>query len=319
MTSTDPVLTDAPTPPGPHADRRGLLVGAGVLGLAVLGAVVTSSAPPDSAAAAVLTEAAALVPVRSAQDEVAMAVVDAAGAVTSVAVTSTGVASPADLDDPVPVGALSDLLTAAAVLRLVEAGLLDVETPVSSYLPDRGLPGVTVRHLLQHTSGLPERSAEPGVAVRYSPENEALLREVVTAVTGRGFDEVLATEVVAPARLQATSLGPGDATRAEVLSTPADLARLLRALHDGTLLSPGTREAMTDRLADVTGGGGVQVGLGLMRFTGFGPLVGSFATVDGRYLLVMHAPGTQTTGVWSAPQQADVGRTLRPVAEHLVG
>ena len=318
MTSIDVVLSDAPTDAPRRSDRRGLLVGTGVLVLALVGVAVASSTPTDSAAATVLADAAATVSVSAADDAAVLTIVDAAGAPTSVEVTSTGVRRADDLDAPLAVGALGDMLTAAAALRLVDDGRLDVEAPVARYLPDRAPPGVTVRHLLQHSSGLPELSSEPGTVVRYSVENEALLREVVAAAAGQGFDDVLSAEVLGPARLQATSLAPGDATRAGVLSSPLDLARLLRALHDGTLLSPPTRAAMTDRLLDVTSGGEVQMGLGLLRFAGYGPLVGSFATVGGRYLLVMHAPGTQRTGIWSTSGQGDVTGTLRPVAEHLL-
>lgn len=318
MTGIEVVLDDAPSGPPAPRDRRGLLIAGGVLLAAVVGVAVAASTPTDSAAAGVLAQAASTVSLGGDDTAVVMTVVDAAGTATSVEVTSAGTRSVADAAEPVPVGALGEMLTAAATMRLVEDGRLDVEAPVARYLPDRAPPGVTVRHLMQHTSGLPELTTEPGSAVRHAAENEVLLREVVAAAAGRDFADVLRAEVLGPARLQATSLTPGDATRAEMLSSPADLARLLRALHDGTLLSPPTRAAMTDRLADVTGGGAVQVGLGLLRFPGYGPLVGSYSTGDGRSLLVMHAPDTQRTGVWSSSGRGDVTGTLRTVAEHLL-
>ena len=58
------------------------------------------------------------------------------------------------------VGSNSKVFTATLVMRLVEAGLLDLDTPVGDYLPDLRLsdPGaantITLRHLLSHTSGL---------------------------------------------------------------------------------------------------------------------------------------------------------------------
>jgi len=58
------------------------------------------------------------------------------------------------------VGSNSKVFTATLVMRLVEVGLLDLDTPVADYLPDLRLadPGaattITLRHLLSHTSGL---------------------------------------------------------------------------------------------------------------------------------------------------------------------
>jgi CubicO group peptidase (beta-lactamase class C family) len=53
--------------------------------------------------------------------------------------------------------------TAIAVLQLYEAGKLDIDDPVSSYLPffqvefkEEAAPPVTMRQLLRHTSGLPD-------------------------------------------------------------------------------------------------------------------------------------------------------------------
>ncbi|WP_238240082.1 serine hydrolase domain-containing protein [Exiguobacterium acetylicum] len=48
------------------------------------------------------------------------------------------------------------LFTAVAILRLVEAGQLTLDQPITTILPDIGidLGGVTVHHLLTHTSGI---------------------------------------------------------------------------------------------------------------------------------------------------------------------
>ncbi|MBT3166201.1 beta-lactamase family protein [Streptomyces sp. Vc74B-19] len=58
------------------------------------------------------------------------------------------------------VGSITKTFTAAAVLRQVEAGLIGLDAPVSRYLPEL-VPGargdaVTVRMLMNHTSGLAE-------------------------------------------------------------------------------------------------------------------------------------------------------------------
>ncbi|MEU1479309.1 serine hydrolase [Streptomyces sp. NPDC005760] len=65
---------------------------------------------------------------------------------------------PADPDARFRAGSTTKVVTAAAVLRLADEGRIDLNTPVQHYLP--GLLGrqfrpVTVRQLLNHTSGIP--------------------------------------------------------------------------------------------------------------------------------------------------------------------
>ncbi len=55
---------------------------------------------------------------------------------------------------------LSKMFTAAAIMQLVEQGLIDLDAPVTDYLPEFRLDdprytAITVRQLLVHTSGLP--------------------------------------------------------------------------------------------------------------------------------------------------------------------
>lgn len=67
-------------------------------------------------------------------------------------------------DTPMPIGSITKTVTAVAVLQLVEDGKIDLDAPVRTYLPwfrvaDEAAAGaITVRHLLQHTSGL----SQPG-------------------------------------------------------------------------------------------------------------------------------------------------------------
>jgi CubicO group peptidase (beta-lactamase class C family) len=65
---------------------------------------------------------------------------------------------PVATSTPFAVASISKSFTAVAILTLVEAGKLRLDNPVSSHLRD--LPpawqSVTVRQLLNHTSGLPD-------------------------------------------------------------------------------------------------------------------------------------------------------------------
>ncbi|NGN65626.1 beta-lactamase family protein [Streptomyces sp. A7024] len=127
-------------------------------------------------------------------------------------------------------GSVAKPVTATAVMKLVEDGKVDLDRPVRAYLPDFTLEDraaaarITVRHLLQQTSGLPEvtdatdrfehrrdpyRSAvakladvsplaEPGAKHIYASANYLLLGAVVEAVTGRPFAAYLRTSVLDP-------------------------------------------------------------------------------------------------------------------------
>lgn len=57
--------------------------------------------------------------------------------------------------------------TAVAVLQLKEKGKIKLDDPVAKYLPDFPFPDITIRHLLSHTSGLPDLQIfDPYVAER---------------------------------------------------------------------------------------------------------------------------------------------------------
>ncbi|HMN31110.1 MAG TPA: serine hydrolase domain-containing protein, partial [Caldilineaceae bacterium] len=56
---------------------------------------------------------------------------------------------------------IAKTVTATAIMQLVEQGKLDLDAPVTQYLPyfrlaDERYKAITIRHLLSHTSGLPE-------------------------------------------------------------------------------------------------------------------------------------------------------------------
>jgi beta-lactamase class C len=125
-----------------------------------------------------------------------------------------------------PVASLSKLATALAVLRLADAGALDVADPLGRHLPDAAAAreGVQVRHLLSHTAGLPPLYAEelaprtlaltwpdiaraalqtaptraPGELVEYSGVGYHLLGVIVERSTGRPFREAVAELVLRP-------------------------------------------------------------------------------------------------------------------------
>jgi CubicO group peptidase (beta-lactamase class C family) len=54
------------------------------------------------------------------------------------------------------VASVSKTFTAMAILKLQEQGKLSIEDPLTKYFPDFNYPGITIRLLLEHRSGLPK-------------------------------------------------------------------------------------------------------------------------------------------------------------------
>ena len=97
--------------------------------------------------------------------------------------------TPATADTVYRVGSVSKLFTDLAVMQLVEQGKLDLDAPVTKYLPDFkpvnpfGKP-ITLRQLMSHRSGLVR---EPPVGNYFDP---------TVAVARRTVDSLNRTELV---------------------------------------------------------------------------------------------------------------------------
>ncbi len=145
---------------------------------------------------------------------------------------------------PVSIASTSKSLTSFAMLRLAREGKIDLDAPVSSYLPDFARHEVdprnpvTVRHLLQHRSGIPY-SGGPAVAVNgvyipaprvpagryfeYSNMNYELVALIMERVTGRPFKRLMEDLVIRFLGLRSTYLAGYAHGASGVISTTADL------------------------------------------------------------------------------------------------
>jgi CubicO group peptidase (beta-lactamase class C family) len=134
------------------------------------------------------------------------------------------------------VASITKPVTVTAAMILVERGQLALSDRVADFLPrfsGRGKRDVLIRHLMTHTSGLPDmlpsngrlRAAHrplcafieetcraplqftPGTRVSYQSMGTALLAEVVHQVSGTALRDFLRTEIFGPLGMRDTSLG----------------------------------------------------------------------------------------------------------------
>jgi len=78
---------------------------------------------------------------------------------------------PADASTIYRIGSITKQFTAAAVLRLVERGTVKVEDPITKYLPQYPQwSSVTVRQLLNHTSGIHSFTSSPREQERWAED-----------------------------------------------------------------------------------------------------------------------------------------------------
>jgi len=90
--------------------------------------------------------------------------------IDSGGVGRTGGPDPAADSTPFVIGSTTKSITALAVMQLVDSGDVSLESPVRDYVPELSLAEgedvdeITVRHLLQHTSGLDDLAGGPLLA-----------------------------------------------------------------------------------------------------------------------------------------------------------
>jgi len=96
--------------------------------------------------------------------------------------------APISLDTRFKMFSTTKLLTAIAVMRLVEMGKIDLDGSITTYVPDApsGWRAVTIRQLLHHLSGLPDQTERVFAAYKndYPTTLKTVLAEDRAAGTG---------------------------------------------------------------------------------------------------------------------------------------
>jgi CubicO group peptidase (beta-lactamase class C family) len=140
------------------------------------------------------------------------------------------------------IGSITKQFTATAILILEERGLVDLNRPVSTYLPDFKHPyadKITIHHLLTHSSGLPNYTDkmeiylkrmypfnpdellnaiqnekllfEPGTDFLYSNTGYILLGAIIERVSGQSYEAFLHKEIFRPLGMLNTGYGRREA------------------------------------------------------------------------------------------------------------
>ncbi|WP_299547744.1 serine hydrolase [Seonamhaeicola sp.] len=134
------------------------------------------------------------------------------------------------------IGSITKQFTAMLILQLAADGKLDLQAPITTYLPDypKTTGGkITTHHLLTHTSGIPNYTAfpgfmkndtrdpyepeafvekfankdldfEPGARFSYSNSGYFLLGVIVEKLTGKTYEDLLQEKIFTPLNMQDT-------------------------------------------------------------------------------------------------------------------
>ena len=197
---------------------------------------------------------------------------------TGVVIYRDAIASTTDdarklLSSPSNIGSLAKGFTAMAVMMLAEQGRLSYDDLIARHVTELAgaTPGITIRHLLTHTSGIPDvgdlgidrprlretdvvnairthhaRFARPGLRYRYSNTGYILLAMAVEHASGRTFDAFLRAAIFDPLDMKSTRPDPGprepDETKGYggLVSTVDDLFKWDQALATERLVRTKT-------------------------------------------------------------------------------
>ncbi|HEX6890360.1 MAG TPA: serine hydrolase domain-containing protein [Chryseolinea sp.] len=148
--------------------------------------------------------------------------------------------TPLDTTNIFELASVSKQFTAMVIMMLKEEGRLEYDDSLSSYIPGLPYKGITIRHLLTHTSGLPDYQAvmdqywdkskvasnndnisylikynpaalfRPGDRYEYSNTGYMLLASVAEKASGMDFIEFCRQRIFTPLRMHGTDIRTRD-------------------------------------------------------------------------------------------------------------
>ena len=160
------------------------------------------------------------------------------------------------------IGSISKSFTSILLLQLQEQGLLNIDEPVSTYLPWFDIQSnhapITLRHLMSHTAGIitgsfsatsaytetwtlrhTKATAAPGEYFHYSNSGYKVLGVVLETILGQSFGEILHKHILRPLGMNTTTPVIRNAERGQ-MAVGYNPFYDDRPLPAGGLLAPAT-------------------------------------------------------------------------------
>ena len=165
------------------------------------------------------------------------------------------------------IASLSKGFTAMTVMMLAEQGKLRYDDPIIKYLPQLGKfsNGITIRHLLTHTSGIPDvgdlgidnpqltndkalktlaklksNFNEPGKKYQYSNTGYLLLASIVERIAKEKFGDFLSKNIFDPLEMKSTFLSGRTVGMGGIQSTVDDLLKWEESFYTERLVRQST-------------------------------------------------------------------------------
>jgi CubicO group peptidase (beta-lactamase class C family) len=143
---------------------------------------------------------------------------------------------PIDTNSVFELASVSKQFTAMVIMLLCNDGKLKYDDPIDKFIPALPYPGITIRHLLNHTSGLPdyqaimdqywdknkiadnddniaylkkyrpERNFSPGEKFEYSNTGYMLLASIAEQCSGEDFIELCRDRIFSPLHMDKTAI-----------------------------------------------------------------------------------------------------------------
>ena len=181
------------------------------------------------------------------------------------------------IDDQFQLASVSKMFTAEAIMLLYSQGKLDYDDLITKYIPEFPYEGITIRHLLNHRSGLsryetladehwpdrgipihnedviklyceyrPDPYNQPDVTFHYTNVNYVLLASIIERITGQHFEDFMKENIFAPLGMDRSYIY--SLRGVDRLKTYVDTE-----VQGHDMLSRGTRKAQDDYLNGVVG------------------------------------------------------------------
>ncbi|RKN80122.1 serine hydrolase domain-containing protein [Ulvibacterium marinum] len=135
--------------------------------------------------------------------------------------------TPFDTDTPMDTGSITKTFTAFAMIMLVDSNKIDLNTPVQDFIQDFPYESITIRHLLEQTSGIvsdgyvfdnvqkgvllsnsvfleflindePKLEFQPGSQFMYNAFNHILLAIIIENISKVSYEDFIRKEIAEP-------------------------------------------------------------------------------------------------------------------------